>query len=142
MEKNIATNAGEAIPWSRATFVAMFAGFEANWTRSRTLPNQIEARGEKTAPPYRARRRVRGMSWLERRFSTSCWAMVSPVANKTPPVRHCRENVEEVAAMKWENADILEICIQVGSVGEAVRVMLMVRKEGKNGARVGRRERI
>lgn len=33
---------------------------------------------------------------------------MSPVANKTPPVKHCRGRVLEVAAMNREKPDIVE----------------------------------
>jgi hypothetical protein len=55
------------------------AGGFLNGTLSKTLPNQKAAMGLKMMPPYAVNRSVRMTSCCFPRFSTACWAMMSPL---------------------------------------------------------------
>lgn len=76
--------------WSQKTRAAVSTRRLAKLTLRARNPNQVVATGPKTQPPYRAILPVRVRSWfLSPRFSTSCCAVMSPVANRTAVVTLC-----------------------------------------------------
>lgn len=79
----------------------------------------LGGKGEEVPPPYKAMRPVRASSWFFNPFfSTSCWAMVSPVANRTAVVMLWVSRGLE-ASFLWYLHTTYTVSIDLG-IGESI----------------------
>lgn len=74
---------------------------------------------------------VRTQSWSRPLRSTPCCAIMSPVANSTPPDRHWRGSVDEVATRNRESADMVLVVSRRTTSGPDLHIPQRVRADSR-----------